>query len=55
MTQWLTVLLLMQETWVQSLDWKDPREEAMVTHSSIPAWSIACLSHGQGSLAGYSP
>ena len=29
-----------QETWVQSLDWEDPWEEGMVTHSSILAWRI---------------
>ena len=28
----------MQETWVQSLDWEDPLEEGMATHSSIFAW-----------------
>ena len=27
----------MQETWVQSLDWEDPLEEGMATHSSILA------------------
>ena len=30
----------MQETWVQSLSWKDPLEEEMATHSSILAWRI---------------
>ena len=25
----------MQETWVQSLNWEDPLEEGMATHSSI--------------------
>ena len=25
----------MQETWVQFLDWEDPREKEMATHSSI--------------------
>ena len=30
----------MQETWVQSLDWEDPLEEEMATHSSILAWEI---------------
>ena len=30
----------MKETWVQSLGWKDPLEEGMVTHSSIVAWRI---------------
>ena len=29
-----------QETWVQSLDWEDPLEKEMVTHSSILAWRI---------------
>ena len=27
----------MQETWVLSLDWEDPLEEGMATHSSILA------------------
>ena len=39
-----------QEAWVQSLGWEDPLEEGMATHSSIPGES-----HGQRSLAGYSP
>ena len=41
----------MQETWVQPLGREDPLEEKMATHSS------SCLenSHGQRSLAGYSP
>ena len=30
----------MQETWVRSLDWEDPPEKGMATHSSILAWSI---------------
>ena len=29
-----------QETWVQSLDWEDPLEKKMATHSSILAWKI---------------
>ena len=41
----------MQETWVQSLGWEDPLEEAMATHSSI----LTGESHGQRSLAGHSP
>ena len=40
-----------QETWVQSLGWEDPLEKEMATHSSI----VAENSHGQRSLAGYSP
>ena len=31
--------------------WEDPLEEGMATHSSILAWRT----HGQRSLAGYSP
>ena len=30
----------MQEMQVQSLDWEDPLEEGMATHSSIPARKI---------------
>ena len=29
-----------QETQVGSLDWEDPLEEAVATHSSILAWRI---------------
>ena len=28
------------ETWVWSLDWEDPLEEGLATHSSIHAWRI---------------
>ena len=42
----------MQEMQVQSLDWKDPLEKEMATHSSILAWEI---SMEERSLAGYSP
>ena len=34
-----------QETWVQSLDWEDPLEKGMATHSSILAWRI-CMDRG---------
>ena len=34
------------ETWVQSLDWEDPLEEEMATHSSFLAWEIPWISHG---------
>ena len=30
----------MQEIRVQSLDWEDPLEKEMATHSSILAWKI---------------
>ena len=33
-------LLAVQETQVQSLDWEDPLEKEMATHSSILAWRI---------------
>ena len=39
------------ETQVQSLCWEDPLEEGMAAHSSMLAWRT----HGQRSLAGYSP
>ena len=29
-----------QETWIQSLGQKDPMEEEMTTHSSIPVWEM---------------
>ena len=48
MTQTVRNLLAMQETWVQSLGQEDPVEKGMATH--LPGES-----HGQRSLAGYSP
>ena len=30
----------MQKTWVPSLDWEDPLQKGMATHSSILAWKI---------------
>ena len=30
----------MWATWVQYLDWEDPLEKGMATHSSIHAWRI---------------
>ena len=38
------------ETWIQTLDWEDPLEEGMATHSSIFAWRIP-MDRG---LVGYS-
>ena len=32
---------VMWETWVQSLDWEDPLEKRMATHSSILVWRIS--------------
>ena len=34
-------LPVMQETWVQTLDWEDPLEKGMATHSSVLAWKIS--------------
>ena len=31
-------LPVMQETWVQYLNWEDPPEKGMATHSDICAW-----------------
>ena len=41
------------ETWDQSLGWEDPLEEGMATQPT-PV-SLPGESHGQRSLAGYSP
>ena len=38
--QMVKSLPAVQETWVQSLDWEDPPEEGMATHSSILSWRI---------------
>ena len=40
LAQMVKNLPAMQETWVQSLGWKDPLEKGMATHSSILAWRI---------------
>ena len=43
MSQWQSIRLPMQETqemWVRSLDWEDPLEKEMATHSSIRAWEM---------------
>ena len=37
LAQTVNNLFTTQETWVQSLDWKDTLEEGMATHSSILA------------------
>ena len=38
--QMVKYLPAMQETWLLSLDWEDPLEEEMATHSGILAWKI---------------
>ena len=40
MAQTVKNLPAIQETMVQSLDWKDLLEKGMATHSSILAWRI---------------
>ena len=40
LAQMVKNLPAMQETQVQSLDWDDPLEKGMATHSSILAWRI---------------
>ena len=43
MAQWLKIRLTMQETqeiWVLFVDWEDPLEKKMATHSSCVAWKI---------------
>ena len=40
MAQRLKRLPAVQETWVRSLDWEDPLEKEMATHSSTLAWKI---------------
>ena len=42
-------LPVMQEMWVQFLDWEDPLEKKMATHSSILAWKIP-WTEGPGGL-----
>ena len=38
----------MQETWVQSFDWKDPLEKEMTTYSSILPWGIPWIEEPGG-------
>ena len=47
----LTAIQELRKTRVQSLGREDPLEEGIATHSSI----LGGKSHGQRSLAGYSP
>ena len=39
MAQTVESLPAMQETWVQSLSWRDALKKGMATHSSILAWT----------------
>ena len=47
-------LPVMQEIWVISLNWEDPLEEGIATHSSILAWRIPWTEE-PGGLGGGSP
>ena len=38
----------MQETRVRSLDWEDPLEKEMATHSNILAWRISWTEENGG-------
>ena len=38
MAQMVKNLPAVQETWVRFLEWEDPLEKEMATHSSILAW-----------------
>ena len=38
----------MWETWVRSLDWEDPVQKEMATHSSILAWKIPWAEEADG-------
>ena len=38
----------MQEKWVQTLNWEDPLEKEMATHSSILAWEIPWIEEPGG-------
>ena len=46
--QRLKHLPAMWETWVRSLDWEDPLEKEMATHSSILAWRIPWMEEPGG-------
>ena len=50
MAQMVKNLPTMQEAQVRSLDWEDPLQKGMATHSRI----LALESHGQRSLVGFS-
>ena len=41
-------LPVMQETWVQSLGWKDPLEKGMATYFSTLAWRIPWMEDSGG-------
>ena len=48
MAQRIKNLPVMQKTEVQSLDWENPLEKIMATHSSIFAWRIPWIEEPGG-------
>ena len=44
-------LSAMQETGIQPLDWEDPPEEGMATHSTVLAWRIPWTEEPRGLLS----
>ena len=48
MAQMVKSLPAVWETWVQSLDWEDPLEKEMATHSNILAWRIPWMEEPGG-------
>ena len=50
MAQTIKNLPAMQETWTRSLDWEDPLEKGIATHSSILAWRIPWTGNGFSEL-----
>ena len=48
MAQRVKNLPAVQETQVRSLDWEDPLEKGMATHSSILAWRIPWTEEPRG-------
>ena len=48
MAQTVKSLLTMQETWIPSLDWEDPLEKGMATHSSTLACEIPWTEDASG-------
>ena len=48
MAQRVKHLAAMWETRLQSLDWEDPLEKEIATHSSILAWEIAWTEESGG-------
>ena len=41
-------LSAMREAWIQYLDWGDPQEKEIATHSSILAWKIPLTEEAGG-------